>query len=221
MKVSPAIRVALTIVGALIVIAAFLGTSSKQVARLENLRYWIDLRNCVAHRCLPELDLVVIPQAQAGLMNFEDVLAAEFGLEYTLAEALTVPLQLSGFRDPGVLASRKALQASVPLDVQAVLNRGDELPFEVASDPAFQMRVAFVPDVEQRADVGVVEGRDRLRLALEALAAGLVLCEAGRQDLDRDAAVEARVAPAPDLAHPTGADRVLQLEGAEADHTLV
>ena len=35
----------------------------------------------------------------------------------------------------------------MPLDVQAVLNRGDELPHEVASDPAFQMRVAFVPVV--------------------------------------------------------------------------
>ena len=48
---------------------------------------------------------------------------------------------------PGVLASRETSQANVPLDVQAVLNRGDELPFEVASDPAFQMRVAFVPVV--------------------------------------------------------------------------
>ena len=33
-----------------------------------------------------------------------------------------------------------------------------------------EVRVALVPDVEQRADVGVVERGDRLRLALEALA---------------------------------------------------
>ena len=49
-----------------LLVAAFLGTSSKQIGRLENLRYWIDLRNCVAHRYLPELDLVVIPQARPG-----------------------------------------------------------------------------------------------------------------------------------------------------------
>ena len=43
-----------------------------------------------------------------------------------------------------------------------------------------EVRVALVPDVEERADVGVVERRDRLGLALEALAALLVLGEAGR-----------------------------------------
>jgi hypothetical protein len=41
------------------------------------------------------------------------------------------------------------------------------------------VRVALVPDVEQRADVRVVERRDRLRLALEALASILVLGEGG------------------------------------------
>ena len=56
-----------------------------------------------------------------------------------------------------------------------------------------EVRVALVPDVEERADVGVVERGDRLRLALEALAPLLVLGEAGGEDLDRDAAVEARV----------------------------
>lgn len=77
----------------------------------ENIQFWIDLRNCVAHRHLPALDTSVIPHAQAGLLNIEGVLVAEFGPEYALSESLTVPLQLSGFRDPGVLASRKALQA--------------------------------------------------------------------------------------------------------------
>jgi hypothetical protein len=125
---------------------AFPGDDPHTVGLRENLRFWVDLRNCVAHRHLPELDLPVIPQAQAGLMNIESELA-EFGPEYTLAEALTVPLQLSGFRNPGVLASRKALQSNLPLDVQALLNRSDELPPEIASNPAFQMRVAFVPIV--------------------------------------------------------------------------
>ena len=130
-----------------LVAAAFPGDSAELIGLRENVRFWIDLRNCVAHRHLPTLDLSVIPQAQAGLMNFEGMLADEFGTEFTLAEALTVPLQLSGFRDPGVLASRKALQAKLPLDVQALLNRSDELPPEVAVNKAFQMRVAFIPVV--------------------------------------------------------------------------
>lgn len=125
---------------------AFPEDDANTVALVENVRFWLDLRNCVAHRHLPDLDLPVIPQAQAGLMNIETAFAT-FGTEYALAETLTVPLQLSGFRDPGVLASRKALQSGLPLDVQALLNRSDELPPDIALNPAFQMRVAFVPVV--------------------------------------------------------------------------
>jgi len=126
--------------------AAFPGGDTDAVSLRENVRFWLDLRNCVAHRHLPELDLPVIPMAQAGLMNIEGKLS-EFGAEYILGDTLTVPLQLTGFRDPGVLASRKALQSKLPLDVQVLLNRLDELPPEIANDKAFQMRVAFVPVV--------------------------------------------------------------------------
>ena len=78
-----------------------------------------------------------------------------------------------------------------------------------------EVRVALVADVEERADVGVVERGDRLGLALEALAALLVLGEGGGEDLDGDAAVEAGVLPPPDLAHSAGADRRRQLVGPE------
>ena len=40
------------------------------------------------------------------LLNFEEVLLAEFGKEATLGEQLAVPLQLSGFRSDGSLASQ-------------------------------------------------------------------------------------------------------------------
>jgi hypothetical protein len=71
--------------------------------------------------------------------------------------------------------------------------------------PGFRSRLVLVTDVEERADVRVVQGRDRLRLAIEPGAELLVRREAGRQDLDRDVALEAGVAPLPDLPHPTGA----------------
>ena len=112
-----------------------------------NVQYWIDIRNAVAHRYLPALDAVVIPKAQAGLLNFEEALIAGFGQEYALAGGLTVPLQLSGFRDPSVLSSRKKMQAQLPLDVQALLARTDEADPDLLADRTFQMRVAFVPVV--------------------------------------------------------------------------
>lgn len=86
---------------------AFPGDVSRGIR--ENLRLWIDLRNSVAHRYLPVLDLSTIPEAQAAVLNYENVVVDTFGAEYALQERLSVPLQLSGFRDPGVLASRKKL----------------------------------------------------------------------------------------------------------------
>jgi len=112
-----------------------------------NVKYWVDIRNAVAHRYLPALDSLVIPKAQAGLLNFEEALIAAFGKVYALAESLTVPLQLSGFRDPSVLLSRKKMQAQLPVDVQAFLTQADEVGPDLLADRTFQMRVAFVPVV--------------------------------------------------------------------------
>lgn len=111
----------------------------------ENLRLWVDLRNSVAHRHLPALDLSIIPEAQAAALNYENVIVDTFGPEYALAEHLSVPLQLSGFRDPGVLASRKKLLAGLPLDVQALLSRAESESPELLSDPTYRLRIAFIP----------------------------------------------------------------------------
>lgn len=112
-----------------------------------NVEDWVSLRNCVAHRHLPALDAVVIPRAQAGLLNFENAIAAVFGDDYVLSDHLSVPLQLSGFRDPGVLASLKKLQASLPLDVQAVLAQAANADPEILNDQTYMLRVAFIPAV--------------------------------------------------------------------------
>ena len=113
----------------------------------QNLRTWIDLRNSVAHRHLPTLDYVVIPNAQAALLNFENTIVREFGPSFAIAERLSVPLQLSGFREPGVLASRKKLQASLPLDVQLLLAQPELDHPSLGSDETFLLRVAFIPVV--------------------------------------------------------------------------
>ncbi|HVL38854.1 MAG TPA: DUF3644 domain-containing protein [Fimbriimonadaceae bacterium] len=113
----------------------------------ENVQDWIELRNSVAHRHLPALDAAVIPLAQAGLLNFETAVAENFPEEYTLANQLSVPLQLSGFRDSGVLTSLKRLQASLPLDVQAVLSRVAEASPELLGDDTYMLRVSFIPAV--------------------------------------------------------------------------
>ena len=62
------------------------------------------------------------------------------------------------------------------------------------------------PHVEERADVGMAERGDRLRLALEPLAALRVTRELAREHLDRDVAREPRVPGAVHLAHASGAE---------------
>lgn len=113
----------------------------------ENVRDWVGLRNSAAHRHLPALDMAVIPWAQAGLLNFEGAIEKEFGTNWALSDQLSVPLQLAGFRNPDVVASLRQLQASLPLDVQAVLTRAAEADPELLADPTYQLRVAFVPAV--------------------------------------------------------------------------
>ena len=128
-----------------LVAAALPGSRYEGLRR--NVGFWIGLRNRVAHRDLPALDAVVIPQAQAGLLNLEAVIAEHFGNDYLLAERLSVPLQLSGFRDPGVLASVKKLQASLPLDVQTYLAGQAESNEQLTNDPTYMLRVTFLPVV--------------------------------------------------------------------------
>ena len=62
----------------------------------------------------------------------------------------------------------------------------------------------------------VIELRDRARFTVEALAELRITGECLRQDLDRDGAIQPRVAGFVDLAHAAGAERREDFIGAEA-----
>ncbi len=91
--------------------------------------------------------------------------------------------------------------------------RRERLAFEKLHDQVVDL--ALASDVVKSADVRVGQRRDRLRLALEALAQLRVVRERRGQDLDRDGAAEARVPRLVDLSHPARADGRLDLVGAE------
>jgi hypothetical protein len=74
----------------------------------------------------------------------------------------------------------------------------------------------LLPHVEQGADVGMVEGRDRPRLTLEALAELGVVGERFGEDLHRDVAGEAAVPRPVDLPHASRPQGSENLVGAEA-----
>ena len=74
---------------------------------------------------------------------------------------------------------------------------------------------AFAGEAVDLCDVRVIEGRERLRFAIEACEALRFEREVGWQDLQRDVALELRVAGLVDLAHATRADEGVNLVGTE------
>jgi hypothetical protein len=81
---------------------------------------------------------------------------------------------------------------------------GERLAVEQRHDD--EVRAPRLTDVEDAADVGVIEAGDHARLALEPDAGVGVAGDVWRQQLDGDAAIEPRVTSPIDLAHPAGAD---------------
>jgi hypothetical protein len=100
----------------------------------------------------------------------------------------------------------------LPADAKHLVHRqpplhkaiGERLPLDHLHHEV--MRAALVPDVVERADVRMVQRRDRLRLALEPRLELRVRRKVARQNLDRDLALEPRVLRAPDLTHTACAD---------------
>lgn len=115
-------------------------------ALLANLDFFLRLRHLIAHRYLPALDVEVVSEAQAMLLNFENLLVDEFGEEAALGDRLCVPLQLSGFRSTGNLKSLRKAQAQLPTDVQDFLCRHrEEQPDDILRSPEYALQVFFVP----------------------------------------------------------------------------
>ena len=93
---------------------------------------------------------------------------------------------------------------------------GQQLIQRAPLDPLHgqDVQVADVLDREDRDDVGMVERRQGLGLALEAGQAFRVAGKVGGQDLEHDAALEIQVLSEVDLSHPAfselGEDRVMR-----------
>lgn len=116
-----------------------------------NLDFFLRLRNQIAHRYLPDLDVLIAGEAQAMLLNYEELLIAEFGDEAAIGDRLTVPLQLSEFkRDPTLDSLRKA-QALLPTDVATYLaTHRKNLENEVLKDRRYCLNIFFVPVAANR-----------------------------------------------------------------------
>lgn len=95
----------------------------KHAAVRWNLDFFLKLRHLIEHRYLPAVDVAVVGEAQAMLLNYKNVLVAWFGEEAQLGSELVVPLQLSQLRGDHRLSSQKRFQAELPVDVTEFLTR--------------------------------------------------------------------------------------------------
>ena len=127
-----------------------MGLPEKKAVR-ENLSFFLRLRNNIAHRYVPAVDLHVVSEAQAMLLNFENLLIAEFGEEAALGDRLTVPLQLSVFRDSNMRRSLRKAQAQLPADIQTFLRlQRKKIDYDVLRSSEYALQIFFVPVTANR-----------------------------------------------------------------------
>ncbi len=116
----------------------------------DNIRFAIGLRNRIDHRDLPALEPSVY-ECQALLLNFEKLLAAEFGKKYALTETLALALQFS----PGSSGqSAKAIKALAAAEAKSLIQYIEKfrsgLPTTTLASTEYSFSVSLVPKTANR-----------------------------------------------------------------------
>ncbi|MCC6611691.1 MAG: DUF3644 domain-containing protein [Burkholderiales bacterium] len=114
----------------------------------KNLEFLIGLRNKIEHRHLPDLDAGLYGECQAALLNLEEMLAAQFGSDYALAEQLAVSLQFSQVVPPEKKKAAKALAAGAAKSVKEYVEKFRAgLPSSTLNSTKYSFSVFLVPKV--------------------------------------------------------------------------
>ena len=113
-----------------------------------NLEFAVRLRNKIEHRFVPSLDVHVAGECQALLLNFDDLMVAEFGDYFSLREQLAVPLQTTSVRSSSQTDILRRFQGKNYDDLMEFLEafRGD-LDDKVYTDPRYSFRVYLIPKI--------------------------------------------------------------------------
>ena len=117
-----------------------------------NLTFFIRLRNKIEHRFVPEIDPTVAGECQSLLLNFDELLVAEFGTYFAIRESLAIPLQTAHVRVDPTLTALKKLQARHFEEVNAfVADFRASLPPEILDDQKFCFKVFLIPRLANHA----------------------------------------------------------------------
>ena len=117
----------------------------------KNLDFLIGLRNKIEHRYLPQMDPPLYGECQAALLNLEEVLAAQFGSKYVIAEQLAVALQFSQIMPEEKKKAARALASEEAASVREYVEkfRGG-LSSTVLNSTKYSFNVYLIPKVVNR-----------------------------------------------------------------------
>lgn len=120
-----------------------------------NLEFFIGLRNKIEHRYAKRAQLALTAilggQAQALLLNYEEELVAQFGVEHSLATRLRFPLFIGSFTTTGeqaLIRLRRHLPAALRNYI-SVYEAG--LSASVVNDPRFELRLRVFQELAPKA----------------------------------------------------------------------
>ncbi|MEP2683837.1 DUF3644 domain-containing protein [Sulfitobacter sp.] len=123
-----------------------------------NLKFLIDLRHEIEHQSTSRIDDAIGAELQSCAINFNDALKDLFGKQFGLEKRLPIALQFVSFGPEQRSAMKKA--SSLPTHVSSFIKAFEHgLTDEQVKDPAFRLKVAFVPVAAKKAagaDVAVV-----------------------------------------------------------------
>lgn len=112
----------------------------------KNLEFLLELRHEIEHRSTNRIDDAVGAKLQACCINFNDILKAEFGAQFGLEKRLPIALQFVSFGADQRSLLKKA--SSLPEHISTMIDTFEkDLTAEQMEDPAYRMKVAFVPVV--------------------------------------------------------------------------
>ena len=111
-----------------------------------NLEFFIGLRNKIEHRNMPQLDDQIFGECQALLLNFEALIANEFGERYALNESLAISLQFSTITPEGKAAALRQLQTKAYRSVTDYVSRfRSSLSADVETSLEYSYKVFLLP----------------------------------------------------------------------------
>lgn len=115
----------------------------------KNLEFLLEIRHEIEHRSTSRIDDALGAKLQACCINFNALLKAEFGAQYGLEKRLPIALQFVSFGADQRTILKKA--SSLPNHVSSCIESFEKaLTSEQMDDPAYRMKVAFVPVAAKR-----------------------------------------------------------------------